>query len=71
MTLARNRRPVAGGVFCRAWRFLVDQVVRDVPEEMALCEFDCRKPECNFSEWAACERRLARGAGEITPAVNR
>ena len=34
------------------------QVVEPVPEESALCEFECRKQQCTMEEWEHCERRL-------------
>jgi len=43
------------------------QFVRKVPEEVALCEFDCRKPQCKEGEWDACARRMQRAAGELMP----
>jgi len=43
------------------------QIVEEVPEDSALCEFDCRKPQCHEGEWASCERRLQRAAGELMP----
>jgi hypothetical protein len=49
------------------WNWLRRQVVYDVPQSDALCEFDCRKPQCTDSEWEVCERRLHRGAGELMP----
>jgi hypothetical protein len=55
------------GFFARALRWLKDQIVREVPPEDALCEFDCRKAQCLYGEWAACERRLTRAAGEFMP----
>ena len=33
--------------------------VTEVPEEIALCEFDCSKTECLQEDWANCTRRLA------------
>ena len=45
-------------VFDRAWRFLVDQLIQDVPESIAVCEFDCREPQCSGERWHSCERRL-------------
>jgi hypothetical protein len=30
----------------------------EVPEEFAVCEFDCRKTECLTGDWSQCERRL-------------
>ena len=31
--------------------------VAEVPEEIAVCEFDCRKTECLSGNWYQCERR--------------
>jgi len=50
-----------------AWAWLRRQVVEDVPAEDALCEFDCRKPDCAVGEWQTCERRLQNAAGELMP----
>ncbi len=44
--------------FSRLWRTLVGEVVEIVPDEVACCEFNCRRGECNFAEWVDCERRL-------------
>jgi len=43
------------------------QVVDDVPPENALCEFDCRKPQCSTAEWETCERRLENAGGQLMP----
>lgn len=32
--------------------------VPEVPDDIAVCEFDCRKTECLMGHWAHCERRL-------------
>ena len=32
--------------------------VGDVPDDIAQCEYDCRKPQCRQGEWEACERRV-------------
>lgn len=42
-------------------------VVQDAPADCALCEFDCRRRQCTFGQWATCERRLQKGAGELMP----
>lgn len=55
------------GFFARARRWLKDQIVREVPPDDALCEFDCRKEQCFYDEWATCERRLTHAAGELMP----
>jgi hypothetical protein len=41
----------------RVKRWLINQVIQDVPEDVALCEFDCRKSQCRMGEWENCERR--------------
>jgi len=49
------------------WRWLKSQISTSVPEEDALCEFDCRKPQCAHGEWDECERRQTKAAGELWP----
>jgi hypothetical protein len=49
------------------WQFVRRQIVDDAPADFAICEFDCRKEQCTQDEWAACERRIQRGAGELFP----
>jgi len=31
--------------------------VPEVPEDIAVCEFDCRETECLMGHWEQCERR--------------
>ena len=38
-------------------RWLV-QSVTSVPEDIAVCEFECSKSECLYEDWVNCERRL-------------
>lgn len=45
-------------IFDRGWRFLMDQLIQDVPEAIAVCEFDCRRTDCTPELWRTCERRL-------------
>ena len=52
----------------KLWQSLKDQIAQDVREEDAVCEFDCRKQKCTQGEWATCERRIQRAAGELWPA---
>jgi hypothetical protein len=54
-------------VFARLWRWTKGQIVADVPDNIALCEFSCRKLQCSMGEWANCERRIRNAAGELTP----
>ena len=42
----------------RAKHWLNEQIIQDVPEDIALCEFDCRKGQCRMGEWESCERRI-------------
>jgi len=53
------------------WDWVQGQFVAEVPGDDALCEFDCRKPQCMESEWENCTRRLQRAAGELMPAKER
>ena len=45
-----------------------EQIIGEVPKDSAICEFDCRRPECSEVEWQSCTRRLERGAEELMPA---
>jgi hypothetical protein len=47
--------------------FVKREIVDEAPEDSAICEFDCRKVQCAQAEWAACERRIRKGAGELFP----
>jgi hypothetical protein len=51
--------------------WLKHQWVMEVPEDLALCEFDCRRQQCLFEEWACCQRRMSNASGELLPAVVR
>jgi hypothetical protein len=57
----------SGGLFRRFGRWIAGMVVQDVPDDSALCAFDCQKTQCTTEEWAHCERRLSRAAGELWP----
>lgn len=49
------------------WQRLKNQIAQDVPASNGLCEYDCRKQQCTEEEWATCERRIGRAAGELWP----
>jgi len=55
----------------RLSQWVLNHIVQEVPEDSALCEFDCRKGQCTVSEWATCERRLCHAQGELMPAPNK
>ena len=44
-----------------------EQIVAEVPDDLAVCEFDCRKSQCSWDEWVSCERRISKAAGELMP----
>jgi hypothetical protein len=56
-----------GNSFHRLWQFVKRQIVDDAPEEIAICQFDCRKGQCLQDEWETCNRRIGKGAGELFP----
>jgi hypothetical protein len=51
------------------WTWLQGQMVQDVPETLAVCEFDCYRPACWRAEWERCAyRRWAQAIGVAQPA---
>jgi len=40
------------------WDWVGKQFVGEVPEDDAVCEFDCRQTRCREGEWEGCPRRL-------------
>jgi len=38
--------------------WLKAQWVAEVPEDLAICEFECRKSQCSSDDWARCVRRV-------------
>jgi len=49
----------------------LQQIIQSVPDEIELCEFDCRRADCSRSELEKCERRLNRAGGELMPATRK
>jgi len=64
--MPRNFKQVLGSLRT-IWQRLKRQWVDEVPEDIAICEFDCRKNQCLYDEWATCERRTSKAAGELMP----
>ena len=54
-----NRGPLIG-----LWQWVKDQIVQEVPKDIALCEFDCRQTQCAMGEWETCAHRLEKAALE-------
>jgi hypothetical protein len=59
--------PKTNSLLKRLSRWTCDQLVGDVPKDVALCEFDCGRGQCTLGEWESCERRRASAAGELMP----
>jgi hypothetical protein len=53
----------------RLGHWMQEQVVVEVPADLALCEFDCRQTTCSSKEWTSCQRRISNAAGELMPVV--
>jgi len=53
----------------KLWQLMKNQIAQDVPASDGLCEYDCRKQQCTEEEWATCERRIGRAAGELWPEI--
>ena len=52
----------------RLWRWIKTRLIQDVPEDIAACEFDCRRTECRQGDWKTCENRLRGMRGDKDPA---
>jgi hypothetical protein len=40
------------------WQRFKGLLIGAVPEDIAICEFDCRKNQCTYGEWASCQHRI-------------
>jgi hypothetical protein len=55
--------PHSKGSMSRLWNWIKEQVVQEVPEDIAACEFECscvsvcRKNQCTPGEWETREKR--------------
>jgi hypothetical protein len=42
----------------QAWKWVSCQLYQDVPEPLAVCQFECRRPDCGCGvRWAECPTR--------------
>ncbi len=53
----------------RLGHWVQQQIVTEVPSDIAFCEFDCRQTACSSEEWATCQRRISQAAEESLPCV--
>jgi hypothetical protein len=62
------------GFLARLLDRLKSTFVGKVPEDIGFCEFDCKKSQCTYGEWATCQRRIEYqrlcDAGFPTPALD-
>jgi hypothetical protein len=54
-----------GNPLLRMWKYVKRQIVDDVPEAIAICQFDCPRAQCTQDAWHTCERRIRKSAGEL------
>jgi hypothetical protein len=47
------------------WRWLQGQMVQDVADSVAVCEFDCRPVAYRRGEWERCEHRLRESTAAL------
>ena len=57
----------ASGLGNRFALWIRGHLLGEVPDEMAVCEFECERGQCLEEEWATCQRRITRAAGELMP----
>jgi hypothetical protein len=55
-------RREAAKLSLQARNWVAAQIIQDVPGDIVLCEFACRKIQCSSEEWATCARRLELAA---------
>jgi hypothetical protein len=60
--------PKSKGPLNRLWEWIIDRISQEVPNQIALCEYDCRNLHCTLGEWEACQGRLHKSAGALIPA---
>jgi hypothetical protein len=48
--------------FQRLWRQATDRLMETVPEDVAVCGFDCRSGSCTIRQWKTWERRIQKAA---------
>lgn len=64
------------GFMTRYWGWIKNQIVQEVPEDIAACEFDCpcvsecRKSQCARGEWETRERHLDGAVWWIGSAIS-
>jgi hypothetical protein len=57
----------APGAWNSCFRWFSGHLLGEVPDDIALCAFDCKRAPGPEEEWATCERRINRAAAELMP----
>ena len=47
------------------FHWLKAQWVAEVPDDLAICEFECRKSQCSSDDWAQCLLRVSNTRKEL------
>ena len=55
----------SSGQLARFISWIKAKWVREVPDEIALCEFDCQMYNCREGGWGNCKRRMDYSAGDV------
>jgi hypothetical protein len=58
-------RVKTGNPLLRMWQSVKRQIVDDVPEALATCQFDCGRAQCLRDSGGVCERPNRKGSGEL------
>ena len=51
-------RKFGGRIMRPIWLWLENQFIQEIPADLALCEYECRKQDCTEADWLICERRI-------------
>jgi hypothetical protein len=63
--LVPEERFTVANPFLRMWQNLKRQIVDDVPEALAICQFDCARARCLLDEGRPCEQLSRKAAREL------
>ncbi len=55
----KNEPVVIPDFYVPLFERVMGNLVQSVPEELAVCEFDCSAVECSQKKWENCPRRLS------------
>ncbi len=40
------------------WQRLKNLFIAEVPQDIAICEFNCARTQCTHGQWETCQRRI-------------